>query len=322
MVDKTEEFLQKLAPCIERGELEACVEEAARLAGEMGIGAEELLSLSAEKGTNEKHDFAYVLALAAAQGLKNDKKAEAYIYAGFSADFIGKLKEAEKYYKKVIEIDPNNAGAHNNYANLLREKGLFADAEKEIRNSLQIAEKDPSWQQIRPYAHGNLGDILADEGSLEEAEKEYQAALKNSASMEPYMISKIRNNLGWVYVQLKKYTKAKEEFREALAIDSMNVKAIRNLRKLRKLEVEPEISTTQIFLGIVLLLSLILSYIIFWIKRFSETLFIAQIDILIALLIFIFFYPIIEKIKISPTGIEFEKSPGFKETKSKPEFER
>ncbi len=29
---KTEELLQKLAPCIERGELEACAEEAARVA--------------------------------------------------------------------------------------------------------------------------------------------------------------------------------------------------------------------------------------------------------------------------------------------------
>ena len=33
---KTEEFLKKLTPCIERGELEKCVEEAARVAGEMG----------------------------------------------------------------------------------------------------------------------------------------------------------------------------------------------------------------------------------------------------------------------------------------------
>jgi len=33
--NKTEEFLQKLAPCIERGEFEICVEEAAR---EMGMG--------------------------------------------------------------------------------------------------------------------------------------------------------------------------------------------------------------------------------------------------------------------------------------------
>jgi len=30
---KTEEFFQKLAPCIERGELEKCVEEEARVAG-------------------------------------------------------------------------------------------------------------------------------------------------------------------------------------------------------------------------------------------------------------------------------------------------
>ncbi|CAG0981579.1 hypothetical protein METP3_02112 [Methanosarcinales archaeon] len=39
--NKIEEFLQKLAPCIERGELDGCVEEAVRLAGEMGVGAGE-----------------------------------------------------------------------------------------------------------------------------------------------------------------------------------------------------------------------------------------------------------------------------------------
>ncbi|MDD1745427.1 MAG: hypothetical protein LUQ20_06445 [Candidatus Methanoperedens sp.] len=36
--NKTEEFLQKLALCIERNDLDACVEEAARVAQEMGIG--------------------------------------------------------------------------------------------------------------------------------------------------------------------------------------------------------------------------------------------------------------------------------------------
>ncbi len=39
--NKTKEFLQKLAPCIERGELE---KEAARMAGEMGIGAKSKLN--------------------------------------------------------------------------------------------------------------------------------------------------------------------------------------------------------------------------------------------------------------------------------------
>ena len=33
MTDKTAQFLQKLAPCIEGGDLDACVGEAARVAG-------------------------------------------------------------------------------------------------------------------------------------------------------------------------------------------------------------------------------------------------------------------------------------------------
>jgi hypothetical protein len=33
--NKTEEFLKKLAPCIESGDLDACVEEAARLVGRL-----------------------------------------------------------------------------------------------------------------------------------------------------------------------------------------------------------------------------------------------------------------------------------------------
>jgi hypothetical protein len=48
--NKTEEFLKKLAPCIERGDPDACVEEAARMAREMGVGAQELLTLSEAKG--------------------------------------------------------------------------------------------------------------------------------------------------------------------------------------------------------------------------------------------------------------------------------
>ena len=42
------EFLERLAPCIERGDLDACVEEAARLAKEAGIDSKALLELSSE----------------------------------------------------------------------------------------------------------------------------------------------------------------------------------------------------------------------------------------------------------------------------------
>jgi len=47
-----EEFLQKLAPCIERCDLDACVEAAAWMAREMGMGAQELLDLSSNIGSH------------------------------------------------------------------------------------------------------------------------------------------------------------------------------------------------------------------------------------------------------------------------------
>jgi hypothetical protein len=39
--NKTQEFLQKLAPCIERGDLDAWVEKAAQVARETGICMED-----------------------------------------------------------------------------------------------------------------------------------------------------------------------------------------------------------------------------------------------------------------------------------------
>ncbi|GFO96471.1 hypothetical protein ig2599ANME_0660 [groundwater metagenome] len=195
---KIEQFLQKLAPCIERGELEACVEEAARVAREMGVGAGELLELSTDERRNEKYSFAYVIALAAAQELEGGAKAQAYSYAGLASQYAGNIQKAEEYYRKAIEADPKyaerhsnyaslleelnrnkeaeeqyqkaieanpkDAEAHNNYANLLREKAMFLEAEKEVRIALQIEPKDP-------YALGTYGDILADEDYLEEAIK-------------------------------------------------------------------------------------------------------------------------------------------------------
>ncbi len=104
--NKTVEFVQKLAPCIERSDLDACVEEAARVAGEMGIGAEELLVLSAQAGMTGVHALVYVLALATVHGLEEEDKAVAYSNAGFAAQNLIKNVNAEKYYNKAIEANP------------------------------------------------------------------------------------------------------------------------------------------------------------------------------------------------------------------------
>ncbi len=365
--NKTEEFLQKLAPCIERGELEACVEEAARVAREMGIGAEELLYLSAEQGGSGKHDFAYLLALAAAQGLEGEEKAGAYCNAGIAANYIGKFEESEDYYKKAIQIDSKDADvhynyanlledlgrkieaeehyekeiklnpkdvdfhnnyalllvelgktseaiqhykkaielnpkyirAHNNYATLLREKAMFSEAEKEVRTALQIYPENP-------YAFGTYGDILADEDYLEEAIEKYREAIKNSDSMAGPTIAEIHNNLGWAYAHLEKYNRARKEFEEANKLDPQNVKAIRNLRALRKAKRETKFSIIQICLALALLTAIIATWYLFLNKFITENVFAAQSTILIAILIFILLYHQLGKFKAGP--IEFEMS--------------
>ncbi len=126
--DKTEEFLQKLAPCIQRGELDACVEEAARLANEFGISANELLESSYQMGEDGKYELTYVLALVAVEELDDSGKAEAYYNAGFAAQSLGDADLAKEHYKKAIEADPNYALAHNNYANLLADLGKKDEA--------------------------------------------------------------------------------------------------------------------------------------------------------------------------------------------------
>ena len=116
-------FVQKLEPCIERGELDVCVEEAIRLAGEMGIDAPVLMGLAGQMGNAGKHDFAYVLALGAVDGLDGSGKAKAHFNAGLAAQSLGNVEKAATHYQKAIEIDPEDAAAHSNYAVLLHKLG-------------------------------------------------------------------------------------------------------------------------------------------------------------------------------------------------------
>jgi tetratricopeptide (TPR) repeat protein len=134
-----EEFLEKLAPCLEHGDLDACVEEAAKLAKEMGIGAKDLLGLSSAQGDRGDHGLAYVLALAAAWSLTAPYKANAYYNAALASKSLGRSTEAEDHYKKALEIDHNFAEAHYNYANLLADLRRNTEAEDHYKKGMCLA---------------------------------------------------------------------------------------------------------------------------------------------------------------------------------------
>ena len=218
--DKTEEFLQQLAPCIQRGELDACVEEAARLADEIEIGVNDLLELSSQMGRDEKYELAYVLALVAVEGLDDSGKPTAYSNAGLAAQSLGDAGLAEEQYKKAIESNPNYAAAHNGYANLLDELDKKGEAEEHYKKAI---EADPNYA----VAHNNYAILLEEFGKKDEAEEHYKKAIEadpNSA-LAHYNYANLLD-------ELDKKDEAEEHYKKAIEADPNYAAAHNNYANL------------------------------------------------------------------------------------------
>jgi len=252
--------------------------------------------LLSELGRKDEAEEQYYLAI------KSDPNhAEAHSNLGVLLKNLGRKVEAEEQYRLAIKSDPNLAVAHNNYANLLRDRGRFGEAEKEVRIALDLDPHNPNWL-------GTLGDILADEGWLDESEKEYKRALEHSNEMEDTARSEIHNNLGWVYAQKKLFYNAKDEFFKARTIDPKNIKAIRNLRIIERVEAPTEITQDQKTISFLLVLLLLLSLCLFWIAKLNETSFTALFMFFTATILFVLLYRSIGKFSAGLKGVEFEMS--------------
>ncbi len=202
--NKIEEFLQKLASCIERGEHEACVEEAARLAREMGVGAEEMLGLSVQKGMGGMYAFAYVLTLAAAQGLEGEEKAGAYYNAGVAAQFLKRLDSAEKHYLEAIKANPNYTAAHSNYAILLEELNRKDEAEEQYKKAI---EANPKYAA----AHYNYAILLEELNRKDEAEEQYKKAIEANPKY-----AATHSNYAILLEELNRKDEAEEQYKKAI----------------------------------------------------------------------------------------------------------
>ena len=49
----------------------------------------------------------------------------------------GRYEEAEKAFRKALEINPSHAEAHNNLGALLEQRGGLADAEVEFQKAVE-----------------------------------------------------------------------------------------------------------------------------------------------------------------------------------------
>ena len=96
----------------------------------------------------------------------------------------GKLEEAEKIYRSILEVQPTNVDANNNLGVLLYSIGRLDEAETNYRKAIKL--KPDSSQ-----AHNNLGSLLKQLGKLDKAE----ASLRKAIALRPRYTLAARNIL-------------------------------------------------------------------------------------------------------------------------------
>jgi len=124
-------------------------------------------------------------------------------------------KEAEKSYRRAIELNPNYAIAHHWYASFLLEMGRKEEAIAEKRLALQL---DP----LSLIINSDLGFVYYNARQYDRAIEQLQKTIE----LDPGFIWTYQN-LGFVYEQKKMYAESIASFQKALSLspDSMEIQA-------------------------------------------------------------------------------------------------
>ena len=162
--------------------------------------------------------------------------AEAHSNLANSLRELGRLEEAEASYRKAIKLNPDFPEIHNNLGTMLRELNRLAEAEASCRQAIKLK---PDF----PEAHRNLGITLKALHKLEEAEASYKQAIK----LKPDY-AETHNNLGITLQELGRLEEAEASYAQAIALEPDRAEAHNNLgvtlQELGKLE-EAEASYAQ-----------------------------------------------------------------------------
>ena len=149
---------------------------------------------------------------------------------------LGKLKEAEKSFRKAIELKTNFSEAHYNLGIILKDLGKLHEGELSYRKAIEIK---PDYAD----AYLNLGIILEDLDKLQEAELSYRKVIEIKPNY-----AKAHYNLGNLLKVLDKLQEGELSYRKAIEIKPDYADAHLNLgytlKDLGKLQ-EAEVSTRK-----------------------------------------------------------------------------
>ena len=148
------------------------------------------------------------------QGFKDHRIFSNY---GLILKRLGKLKEAELFIRKAIELNPNYALGYSNLGGILNSLGKFKEAELSIRKAIEL---NPNEAEL----HSNLGGILNSLGKLREAE----LFIRKAIELNPEYAN-AHYNLGNILKDLKKLSEAAISFKKAIKLQPNFFEAHRDL---------------------------------------------------------------------------------------------
>jgi eukaryotic-like serine/threonine-protein kinase len=150
----------------------------------------------------------------------NPRDADALIGMAGVSEHTGDIAGAEASYKRAIALRPD-------YWDGYRVLAEFYDRQKRVQDSIgqyrRIIELTPD----NPEAYSDLGVqymALGDSQSLSAAEAAFQKSIQLAPNYQAYA------NLGWLYMEQKRYTEAAASTRKALALNDKDWRVWANLQ--------------------------------------------------------------------------------------------
>jgi tetratricopeptide (TPR) repeat protein len=113
------------------------------------------------------------------------QQAEAHYDLANTLKEQGRLEEATTEYRAAIRIKPDLIDASNNLGNALADLGKLEEAIAEYRAAIRIKPDDVN-------VHHDLGVVLSDQGKPEEAMVEYRAAMRIQARRRTHPLPRRR----------------------------------------------------------------------------------------------------------------------------------
>lgn len=135
--------------------------------------------------------------------------ASALNYLGYMlADQNVRLDEAQDFIKRAIRLQPDNYAFLDSLGWVYFHQNRLDEAEHELTRSLQLSGKDPT-------IHDHLGDVYFKQGKIKDAIAQWQTSLKamNSSSasdVEPDEMTKVQKKLDSARVRLAKEQRPKQ----------------------------------------------------------------------------------------------------------------